>query len=138
MPGRGGDAVGKNGARRHTGHHGVGAAGDCLGGSGKTVAFRMTKRQQTQIATASTGHCVAIALIVIVGLLGPAQSAAGQGVADRGAFVALIGNDTIVVDRFVRTVDTLRGSVSLKGQPRVEYVVALEAGETPSARFCLP
>jgi len=69
---------------------------------------------------------VIAALVAIgVGMFAWTQQAHAQGTADRGAFVALNGTDTVVVDKFFRTADTLRGSVSLKGQARVDYVVAL-------------
>ena len=79
----------------------------------------MTNRQMAWIA---------IPVVVLACVSAAFQSAYAQGVADRGAILALYGNDTIVVDRFVRAADTLRGSVSMKGQPRVEYVVALGPG----------
>lgn len=54
-----------------------------------------------------------------------AASATAQALSERGAFVGLLGTDTVLIDRFDRTVDTLRGSVAVKNQPRVEYVMAL-------------
>ena len=68
----------------------------------------------------------AVAAILIATFLALyAEPVRAQGSPDRGAFVALNGADTVVVDKFVRTADTLRGSVAMKGQARVEYVVAL-------------
>ena len=52
-------------------------------------------------------------------------TARAQGTTERGALVLRNGNDTVVVDRFTRTADTLRGSSSTKGQARFEYVIAL-------------
>jgi|GEM_PF-287217 len=68
---------------------------------------------------------LAAAIAIAIGMFVWTQKAQAQGTADRGAFVALNGADTVVVDKFVRTADTLRGSVAMKGQARVEYVVAL-------------
>jgi hypothetical protein len=67
----------------------------------------------------------AAAIAIAIGMFAWTQKAHAQGTADRGAFVALNGADTVVVDKFVWTADTLRGSVAMKGQARVEYVVAL-------------
>ncbi len=61
-----------------------------------------------------------------------ASQAHAQGVQDRGAFVILLGPDTVIVDRFVRTADSLIGSIAMKNQPRVEYAMAL--GPNNSAR----
>lgn len=55
----------------------------------------------------------------------PAQQAA-----DRGALIIRRGADTLVVDRFVRLADTLRGSVQVRGQPRIDYLAMLGPGET--------
>jgi hypothetical protein len=48
-----------------------------------------------------------------------------QRTADRGAFLLLTGKDTIVVDRFIRTADTLEGSVQVTGQARIDYRAVL-------------
>jgi len=53
-----------------------------------------------------------------------------QQAADRGALIIRRGPDTLVVDRFVRVADTLRGSVQVRGQPRLDYLVMLGPGET--------
>jgi dienelactone hydrolase len=71
------------------------------------------------------------ALIALgVGLFAWVQTAHAQGAPgaqDRGAFVIHNGADTVVVDRFARAGDTLRGTLSIRGQGRVEYTVALGA-----------
>jgi dienelactone hydrolase len=54
-----------------------------------------------------------------------AQPVRAQGSPERGAFVVMNGADTMIVDRFSWTADTLRGTVAMKGQARVDYVVAL-------------
>ena len=66
---------------------------------------------------------VAIAIAMFVVFF--AQPVRAQGSPDRGAFVVMNGADTLIVDRFAWTADTLRGSVAMKGQARVDYVVAL-------------
>jgi dipeptidyl aminopeptidase/acylaminoacyl peptidase len=68
---------------------------------------------------------VLAAIVIAIFVIFYAQPVRAQGSPDRGAFVVLSGADTGVVDRFVWTSDTLRGSVSLKGLARVDYVVAL-------------
>jgi pimeloyl-ACP methyl ester carboxylesterase len=69
---------------------------------------------------------VAAALIAIgLGMFAWAQTAHAQGTPDRGAFVVLLGSDTLVVDRFNRTTDSLTGVIAMKNQPRVEYAMAL-------------
>jgi len=72
---------------------------------------------------------LALAAIMAALLIRPSVAHA-QATADRGAFVLLTGADTMVVDRFIHTADTLRGSISIKGQPRQDYVVALGPGES--------
>ncbi len=74
---------------------------------------------------------IAAALAAVgMGLFAYASTAHAQTPADRGAFVVLNGNDTVIVDRFVRSADTLRGSVSMKNQPRVEYTAGLGPDNT--------
>lgn len=75
------------------------------------------------------GVVAALAAIVIA-LVAVSRPAHAQGAPDRGAFVVLNGSDTVVVDRFVRTADSLLGSVSMKNQPRVEYAAALGPANT--------
>ena len=58
---------------------------------------------------------------------------APQQEADRGALAIRRGTDTLVVDRFIRSADTLVGSVQVKGQPRIDYRVLL--GPDESIRF---
>lgn len=57
-------------------------------------------------------------------------AASAQQAADRGALIIRRGSDTLVVDRFVRVGDTLRGSVQVRGQPRIDYLAMLGPGET--------
>ena len=77
------------------------------------------------VAPALVFWAVVVAIAIAMLAIFRVQPAHAQGAPDRGAFVALNGADTVVVDKFVRTADTLRGSVAMKGQARVEYVVAL-------------
>jgi hypothetical protein len=55
---------------------------------------------------------------------------AAQQVPDRGALIIHRGADTVVVDRFIRDADTLKGSVSIKGQARIDYLALLGPNET--------
>lgn len=48
-----------------------------------------------------------------------------QQAPDQGALVILQSADTIVVDRFIRSADTLKGSVQVRGQPRIDYLMIL-------------
>lgn len=59
-----------------------------------------------------------------------APLALAQDAADRGALLLRRGADTVVVDRFIRSRDTLEGSVQIKGQPRVDYRALLGPDET--------
>ena len=52
-----------------------------------------------------------------------------QQAADRGALLIRRGTDTIVVDRFIRIADTLKGSVQVKGQPRIDYLAVLDPND---------
>lgn len=61
-------------------------------------------------------------------LYSPSQSV--QQAADRGALLLIRATDTLVVDRFIRSADTLKGSVQVKGQPRIDYFALLGPGET--------
>jgi dienelactone hydrolase len=69
----------------------------------------------------------AVAAIIAIGIVAflYAQPVRAQGSPEHGAFVVMTGADTMIVDRFTWTADTLRGSVAMKGQARVEYVVSL-------------
>jgi dienelactone hydrolase len=55
----------------------------------------------------------------------PAARAGAQAPAERGAFVMMIGSDTIAVERFTLGGDTLTGTLTVVGQPRFDYVVTL-------------
>ncbi len=61
-----------------------------------------------------------IALMVLPWLT--AAPLLAQSASDQGAFVVAQRSDTVVIDRFARHGDTLQGSVSVKGQPRQDYV----------------
>jgi dienelactone hydrolase len=50
---------------------------------------------------------------------------AAQGTGERGAFLMRVGTDTIVIERFEYSGDTLQGSIGVKGQPRQDYVAVL-------------
>lgn len=50
----------------------------------------------------------------------------GQAPADRGAFVLHVGTDTIVIERFAWTGDTIQGSISVQRQPRIDYLAILD------------
>ena len=65
-------------------------------------------------------------LLLVFGLLTATRGTA-QSVPDRGAFVLHIGADTLVIERFARVADTVTGSVSVKGQPRQDYVAITAA-----------
>jgi dienelactone hydrolase len=60
-------------------------------------------------------------------LIGGAQMAGAQSARESGAFVMRIAGDTVVVERFTRMGDTLTGSISVKGQPHVDYTATLTA-----------
>ncbi len=69
-------------------------------------------------------------LILAATLLVAGNALGAQGVTNRGAFVMRIGTDTIVIERFDHVGDTLQGSISVKGQPRQEYVAVMGPGLT--------
>ena len=73
-------------------------------------------------------RCVRATLVLVVVAL--ARHLEAQATADRGAFLMRIGADTIVIERFSRIADTLQGSVGVKGQPRQDYVAALNADQS--------
>ena len=60
------------------------------------------------------------------------QSLAAQGGTTRGAYVMRIGADTIVIERFERSGDTLHGSISVKGQPHQDFVAVVRPDFTVS------
>jgi hypothetical protein len=68
---------------------------------------------------------LAAAIAIAIGMFAWTQKAQAQGVSDRGAFVVLLGSDTLIVDRFTRTADSLTGVIAQKNQPRVEYAMGL-------------
>ena len=82
-------------------------------------------RAQRRVAVA-----VAIALAVVTGILVFAITLRAQAPAERGAFILRVKADTIVIERFNRSADSLQGSVSAKGAPRIDYVATLGPGNT--------
>ena len=64
-----------------------------------------------------------IALLLTV--VSPFQAQTQQ--VESGAFLILIKGDTVVIDRFRRTDTRLEGSISAKGQPRIDYSADLGA-----------
>ena len=54
---------------------------------------------------------------------------AAQTVSDTATLVIHNRGDTLVVDRFARVADTLKGIVRTKGQPRIDYFVVLGPAE---------
>lgn len=97
----------------------------------------MSNNENTSSEERDENRPLRLILVVIAALVGFAvaffaysEKAQAQGAAERGAFVAKMGNDTLIVDKFERTADTLRGAISMKGQPRQEYVLALGSGNS--------
>lgn len=70
-------------------------------------------------------HLVAPSLRMVALSVAISAPLFAQSVADRGALAIRSGNDTVVVDRFIRTADTLKGTVQVKGQPRIDYLALL-------------
>ncbi|HEY7395315.1 MAG TPA: hypothetical protein VH559_10755, partial [Gemmatimonadaceae bacterium] len=53
-----------------------------------------------------------------------------QSTPDRASLLILRGSDTLVVDHFTRSTDSIVGSVQVKGQPRIDYAAVLGPNET--------
>src|SRR5262252_7313923 len=53
-----------------------------------------------------------------------------QASPDRASLLIVRAGDTLVVDRFTRSTDSIVGSVNVKGQPRIDYVAALGPNES--------
>lgn len=86
--------------------------------------------EQDRKPIAMTLARIAALAAVAIGIFAWTEQAQAQGSSDRGAFVVLSGTDTLVVDKFNRTADTIRGSVAMKGAARVDYVIALGPDNT--------
>jgi dienelactone hydrolase len=71
--------------------------------------------------------------IAAVFTVASSRGADAQLASDGGALAMLAGTDTVVLDRFVRSADTLRGSVVIKGQARIEYLALLGPDEAVRA-----
>jgi len=75
-----------------------------------------------------------LAALLAAGLLAmtiPGGGAAGaQDVSERGAFILRVKNDTVVIERFTRSGDSLQGSVSAQRTPRTDYVSVLGPANT--------
>jgi dienelactone hydrolase len=69
------------------------------------------------------------ALVALLLTVASPIAAAAQQV-ESGAFLILAKGDTAVIDRFRRTDARLEGSVSAKGQPRIDYVAELGANNS--------
>jgi alpha-beta hydrolase superfamily lysophospholipase len=67
------------------------------------------------------------AIVLAMTILGAAVLGA-QAAPDRGAFILRVKSDTVVIERFTRTADSLQGSISAQGQPRIDYVATLGPG----------
>jgi len=65
-------------------------------------------------------------------LLSGTNALAAQGAADRGAFLIRSGADTVVIEHFARTGDSVQGSIRITGQPRQDYLARLGPGFTIS------
>lgn len=63
------------------------------------------------------------ALLLLPALL--AAPITAQSTNEQGAFVVAQRGDTLVIDRFARSGDTVQGSVNVKGQPRQDYVAVI-------------
>ena len=68
--------------------------------------------------------------LALLGLVVAPHAVAAQTPAARGAFVMRIGADTVVIERFERTADTLVGTISVKGQPQQQYLAVLAPANT--------
>jgi uncharacterized protein len=55
---------------------------------------------------------------------------AAQSSPDRASLLIVRAGDTLVVDRFTRSADSILGSVQVKGQPRIDYVAVLGPNES--------
>jgi dienelactone hydrolase len=76
-------------------------------------------------------YSAAMRISTIVSLLVLTTTPAfAQATPDRGALIIRRGSDTLVVDRFIRSADTLKGSVQVKGQPRLDYLAVLGPNES--------
>ncbi|HEY3935257.1 MAG TPA: alpha/beta fold hydrolase [Gemmatimonadales bacterium] len=64
----------------------------------------------------------ALLLIATAATTAIAVPLAAQQAPDRGAFIMRVGGDTIVLERFAWSADTLQGQIGVKGQPRTDYV----------------
>src|SRR5689334_8771507 len=65
------------------------------------------------------------AVLFLVATLTPAFSVRAQSSADRGAFILIQRNDTIDIERFARTADSLSVDMVVKMQARFVYVARL-------------
>jgi hypothetical protein len=83
---------------------------------------------QNQFQDRSTSTLAALIGAIVLAMTFLGARALGGQAADRGAFVLRAGKDTLVVERFTRTADTLAGTLSMKGLPRTDYVIALGPG----------
>ncbi len=95
-----------------------------------TESVRDAEDDENRKPFALIAGVVALLAAVVMALIAFSHPAHAQGAPDRGAFVVLNGTDTVIVDRFTRTADSLLGSVSMKNQPRVEYTAALGPDNT--------
>ena len=78
----------------------------------------------------TTWRTIALAAAVFTSSFPGAWALRAQSVGESGAFLLRAKADTVVIERFTRSADTLQGSVSTKGLPRVDYVAALGADNT--------
>ena len=75
-----------------------------------------------------TAILTAALVALLLTVASPMQAQAQQ--VESGAFLILVKGDTAVIDRFRRTDARLEGSVSAKGQPRIDYSAELGANNS--------
>lgn len=89
--------------------------------------------EESRPITLAVMAALAIVAAIVAALVLWPRSAASQGapvgIEERGALVMIKGNDTVVVDRFVRNGTALQGSVRIRGGPRQDYYVVFGPGE---------
>lgn len=95
-------------------------------GPGRNFAPRSKRMPAIQLRVTLAAAFLSLAAPPLAAQIPQAAAAATAGVDSMSAFVVLVRGDTLGVERFVHTSARLAGELTMRGQPRVAYDIALD------------
>lgn len=95
-------------------------------GPGRDFAPRSKRMPAIQLRVTLAAALLSLAAPPLAAQIPQAAAAATASVDSMSAFVVLVRGDTLGVERFVHTAARLAGELTMRGQPRVAYEIALD------------